>query len=485
MTAGILFTAAAAEAPMPESRQETAEISEGILNRVDSFEISLTAEMELVDNASYEFALHNRQEGYDPASVLISGILFVPAGVEIQKATVTASGGPAYEISGSDILRMKNSFVPGSVAGLQFEPDRDRSGFAFLVDMSREDIPDGAAEVRVTLTTDRDLSLTTTVNIDKKQGQYYDVGQAVRGQCRVLNDMGKQVEALQSRLCQLGYLTEEEITSTCDSRTIDAANELLRKYHIEQRSGYLSSEAVGFIESDQPEAKTAGIMDHLLDFFGGSVMIGSRGIQVWMLTAAGAALLLLILLIILLVSGKKRKMKRKMRESAENDPIDQQGKNSAQGNGEIGQILTIGDEPTMDLSESMAAEIASFEDEPTAELDTSGCTLRIRMIYSDQYLDKEILLQDGDRAVIGRSEDTDICTNPQDGSVSHRHGIITFSGGRISYTDSSRNGTLFDGRVLHNGEAADIPFNAKIQLEVGKHKVLVFAVKTQCQHAPG
>ena len=455
-------------------------------NRVDTFEINLPAEQELFAEGSYEYALHTRPEGYDPASVLISGIIYLPAGVEIEKAVVAVPGGNAHEIPRNEILRTKNAFEPDSVAWLRFEPDRERSGFAILVDMTEDHLPDGPAEVSVTLTTDQDMTLNTTVNIQEKQGRFFDVTRAIRGQCLVLNDMGEQVDALQRRLSELGYLKAEEVTGTCDTRTMKAANELLAKHNLAQNNEYLDTEAIGLIESGEAKAKSTGFFDQVLDFFKGTVHLLDRDIPIWMLTAAGAALLLLILLIILLITGKKRRAKRKERKAAAaRDLSGQQAfitspDNAAEESAAdtAAKILTIGDEPTMDLNETTTGGIVYNEDEPTTDLNETAFTVKFRLIYADRYMDKDILIREGEQAVIGRAEDAQIRTNPEDTSVSHRHGSFSITGGTLNYTDTSRNGTRYNGqRTLYKGESASIPFNTKAQLEIGAHKVLVFAVK--------
>jgi len=475
------------EEPTQAPEEPTAEPEPQGNNRVDEiFEINLPAEQELFDAARYEYALHVRPESYDPASVLISGIIYLPEGREIDKAVVTVEGGSSHEIPRNEILRMKNGFEPDSVAQLQFEPDRARSGFAILADLSGDNLPDGETQVTVTLTADMEIALNTTVNIQEKQGQFFDVDRALWGQCLVLNDEHDQVTALQRRLSDLGYMKDEEVTGKCDERTLAAANELIGKNHLIQYQGYLSAEAVGFIESSEAQAKSAGFFDRVLNFFKGTVHLFNRDIPVWMLTAAGAALLLLILLIILLITGKKRKARRKERQAAaagdlngqkafitspDNDAEEPTGDPAA-------KILTIGDEPTMDLNEAAPGGIVFNEDEPTTDLKENTYTVKFRLIYGDRYMDKDILLQDGGQAVIGRGEDTEIRTNPEDTSVSHRHGTFTITGGMLTYTDTSRNGTRFNGqRTIYRGESASIPFNTKAQLEIGAHKVLVFAIK--------
>ena len=135
--------------------------------------------------------------------------------------------------------------------------------------------------------------------------------------------------------------------------------------------------------------------------------------------------------------------------------------------------------PTGDQPQAIKQLVDGFRkgNQITARKETEHI-LKIRMIYSDRYLDKDLRLKDGGEAAIGRSEEAAIQTNPADNSVSHRHGVFTMTGNGVKYTDYSRNGTRFNSRqTLQNGESVLIPFSTRAQLDIGAHIVLVFAVK--------
>ena len=457
-------------------------------NQNDAIELNLPTGEEQAEPGVYLCALHTRTEAYNPASVLISGVLYAPAGTEIQEATVRVAGGDPHVIPKSDILRTRSGSDPVSVAKLTFEPDRERTGFAFLADLRGDRLPDGPTQVTVGLKISRELTLNTTVILNAGLGQYYHVTRAVRGQCLSLDDRDQEdrhVTRFQQKLADLGYLSEDDLSGIFDEKTLAAARGLLERYQRNAGNEYLNPEEVGFILSDQPEAKpeeAEGFFEKVMAFFRGTVPLFNREIPVWMLTAAGAALLLIILIIILLVISRKKKARRQEKEASTMNELSRRSAfiSGQEESEQASQILTIGDEPTMDLAEAEAGGGLVFSgDEPTTDLNTPLYHIKLRLIYSGQYMDTSVRLQEGGEAVIGRGDGVQIQSNPTDTSVSHRHGQFSISQETVVYTDNSRNGTRYNGqRMLHKGESVAIPFNTKVQLEIGNHKVLVITNKT-------
>ena len=465
-----------------------AEGASDIINRNDGFELQAAAENGVSDNKNYLAAINIRPEGYDPASVLISGILYAPVGTEILKAEVQCGG--TYIISGSDILRMRinANYRPAEIDGLPFAADEERAGFAFIFDKSAENPADGTAEaqIKLVLSSGQEISLFTTVKTERFKGRFYDVTRAIRDWAMYINDEGEPVQRLQARLTELGYLTPEAAASgKCDQATMDAANRLLAENGYQQNERFLSSEAMGLIESGAPEqtdgrststsAKEEG--GGIVGSLKGTVTLFGKEIPLWILIAAGAALVALIVLIILLITGKKRKHGRQQDadagEPAENAYITAPDAPGA-------QILTIGDEPTMDLNREEAPTGGAIfgDDEPTTDLKDPGYVIKVRMIYEDVFLDKNLKLMEGGQVIIGRGSEAAIQTNPADTSISHRHGVFTASDGRIIYQDESRNGTRYNGqRTIYKGDTVTIPMNTKVQMEIGAHKILVIAVR--------
>ena len=445
-----------------------------VVNRQDSFVLQLAAESGMSDDDNYLAALHVRPEGYDPASVLISGILYAPKGMEILKATVEC--GSVYEVSGSDILRLQTDFRPEKVNELRFEPDLDRSAFALVVDLSGDNPADGIAEAKVTLTliNGQEISLDTKVNIQASKGRFYDVTRAVRDQAMALNDMGEPLEKLQSRLLELHYLNADQVSGVCDQVTMDAANRLLADKGLPQSTGFISAEALGAIESDDIPA--APKTDFLSQLKGNTAVLGTE-IPLWLLIAAAAALVVLVVGLVLLTMLKKRKKngRQNVPDAGENE-LPKAYITSPDTPG--AQILTIGDEPTMDLNGPEEQGVVFGADEPTTDLNEPEYTVKVRMIFQDVFLDREAKLTEGGQAVIGRSSEAVFQTNPADTSISHKHGIFTASQGMITYQDESRNGTRYNGqRTIHKDEKVTIPLNTKVQLEMGSHIILVLALR--------
>ena len=452
-----------------ESSGNTQEVSSGIKNRDDIFVMQLeVVNNGTADNAKYVYALYSNPDGYDPASVLISGILYVPAGTEIQRAEVECDGG-YYSINGSDILRLKTNVEPNNLNQLQFSPDLNRSAFAFIVNM--EGKTDGAKEAKVSLILPPNdtVTLSTTVVIDASQGRFYDVMRAVRDQAISMNDQGNHVDALEARLVELGYLKEEDVSGRVTEAVMKAANQLLADNHIPQNKDSITQKGLGVIESAETKHKSEDFLSSLKN----TITLFDREIPIWLLIAAGAALIVLIVLVVLLMLSRKRKAGRG--RDAEASGGSGQGKPFiTSADSQVGELLTIGDEPTMDLSKTGGPEGMFQGDEPTMDMNNSGYILRIRMIYGDVYLDKNLKLMEGGQVTIGRGADVTIQTNPEDTSVSHRHGVFTAAQGKLIFEDESRNGTIFnEQRTLHRGESATVPLNTKAQMDIGAHKILI------------
>ncbi len=446
------------------------------------FQIDLVPnQMEMVSPGQYMYALHRRTEGYNRKSVLISGLLYAPEGTQIVRAIVTPAGGQPHVVEGNAIVRFRSGVQPESVNMLQFTPDEGKAGFAFLVDLSSEkQLTDGDVQVTVKLVFGQNAEpeLDTTVVLQAPMGRYDYILRAIRSQCIGRNDQGDQVNEIQARLAELGFLDTSAMTGICDEGTIAAANELLGAYGKGTNSEFLTAEAVGFIESGTPGRKGESTGDG--GFFKKTVSLFGADIPLWVLIAAGLALVLIILLVLLLIILKKRKKARQQYyPPAMGDMGDSQPFITGADEDEepTGKILTIGDEPTMELG--AAGGIMMNADEPTTDLaDQVSYILKLRLIFGDQYMDQDLSIQDGIQLTIGRDASAAIRTNPGDTSVSHRHGSFSINQGMLQYTDNSRNGTRFNNqRTLHHGDTVNIPLNTKAQLDIGAHKVLVMAIQ--------
>ena len=399
-------------------------------------------------------------------------------GTEILSATVDC-GAEAHKISGNSIYRMQTDYEPEKLKELPFKPDKNRAVFAFIVDLTQDQLSEGKNKAKVTLTLagKKKIKFSTTIVTDSSKGRFYHPIPAAFDQAMYETYRGEALERLQARLVELNYLKPEEVTGVCDERTMAACNSLLADNGFpkeEQNDKYLTAKAMGFIESDQVKARE---VKDFISTLKGNVRLFNLDIPLWALIAAGAALVALAVLIPLLIIGKKRKSKGQQADETE-EPALNSVITSADNMKD--QILTIGDEPTMDLSSAGEPEAGAVfgEDEATTELKEPGYILRVRMFYQDVYLDKNLKLMENSQAVIGRGSGATIQTNPEDVSISHRHGVFTAVQGKINYQDESRNGTIFNGqRTIHKGETISIPLNTKVQLEIGAHKILLIAAR--------
>ncbi len=209
----------------------------------------------------------------------------------------------------------------------------------------------------------------------------------------------------------------------------------------------------------------------------GHVKLFNKEVPVWFLIAACAVLIVLVILLTLIIIREKRK--KDVSEAVSG--VAEESLNAYITSPEVQgvQILTIGDEPTMDLNSVEGQGVVFGEDEPTTDLkEPEGYIIKVRMVFRDVFLDKELKMTENDQAIIGRSSEAAFQTNPADTSISHRHGVFTAVQGMITYQDESRNGTKYNGqRTLHKDEKITIPLNTKVELEMGEHKILLLAVR--------
>lgn len=233
-------------------------------------------------------------------------------------------------------------------------------------------------------------------------------------------------------------------------------------------------ETTGQIDSKTPIPQ----QNDFLGFLKGYVRLFNREIPVWFLIAACAILIVLVILLILLIVREKGK-KNSLRDISGKEGEESLTAYITSPDTPGSQILTIGDEPTMDLNSVDGQGVIFGEDEPTTDLkESEGYILKARMFFHDVYLDKELKMAENDQAIIGRSSEATIQTNPADTSISHRHGTFTATEGVIIYRDESRNGTKYNGqRMIHKDESITIPLNTKVQIEMGEHRILLLAAR--------
>lgn len=231
-------------------------------------------------------------------------------------------------------------------------------------------------------------------------------------------------------------------------------------------------------EAEKP-AESGSFFTQITDFLQGETVLFGLKAQTWVFVAAGAGLLLLILLIVLLATRKGRRRK-KGDGSIDADLPDMpqlHTSQAVQAGQEGGQMLSLDDEPTVNLN----TEPAAFGQPPAGQgLDETVNLIQIqlRLFHGDEYMDTELRLRNGETAYIGRGSDVSVQTNPADISVSHKHGCFSVQNGEVFYTDTSRNGSRLNGlRTLANGESVQLPYNTRSELEIGNHRVWIIAKK--------
>ena len=437
----------------------------------------------------------------NPRTVLITGTVYAPEGTAIRDVLVIPDGGTP--VRPAEVVRFRSAATPpDGVDGLSSPADRNRNGFAFLVDLSGNGNvgEDGAVllTVRIAVGDYRAEFVPIMVYVSGDSYTYPDVEHALRGLSILKDEHLQEVNWLQDKLAEKEYLDDEQKSTFYDADTARAMKDVCAINDLEYSEDGVKPETLQAVLSDKIDGKNSGIKGYLKRY----LTIADYDIPVWMLAAAGAALILIILILVLVITGAKRRKKKKAEfgggfgdpvNAPHTDPeaggapdggdlynnggIEDIGGGEMTGGGlgqNIGGLQFVGDEPTAELENPQSPGGINFvADGVTVDL---ACKVMFRMFYGGQYMDTETDIPEGGQKILGRGQDAEIQTNPSDNSVSHRHGYFAVQGGVVTYTDTSRNGTRINGQqTLHNGEKITVPFNTKVQLELGAHKIWVFA----------
>ena len=436
----------------------------------------------------YPIALHERRNGQNPASILISGLIFAPAGTEIQEATVQTPQGISRAVDAKDIFRFQTEYVPANLSSLSFDSDKSRAAFGFFVNLSDSGLSDGTSTLTVQLKIADDqsvqiASINTNVVTDSQVSPYDTVENTLRMEQNAENAPGEPEEKMDAEEPAAGPQTNEASGTV----TEDPASEALNKAEPSDGSEGTGegTEKGNGSESDQltgeaPQASDNGV----LGFLNRPISLFKIEMKMWMVIAAGALLVIIVLIIVLLITGRKRKQKYVDGQGFDGSatPITDlnEEEKGTPGNSSMGPILSVGDEPTVDLESTLRKDILVEKDSETVEYRQTVYTIKLRLIFEKKYMDQDVQLLEEGKSVIGRGEEANIRTNPSDFSVSHAHGAFEVKNGMMTYTDTSRNGTLYNGtRTLHNGESVTIPFNTRAEMDIGAHKVLIMVMKEQ------
>lgn len=481
----LVFPVAAVYAAGEETTQSDAQARDTAVLSVDWNAVNMDDSCELADPPNgmqvvvptqYLFALHKRAEAYNHQSVVISGVLYAPAKTQILQVVVTPANGQPYVVNGDRIWRCRSLIKPDAVGSLQFTPDEERAGFAFLADFSGDSsLADGEVPVNVKLIIDQNIEpeLGTTVTLQTGVGRYDDLLRALLGQCIRKGDReNDQIRAIRQRLVELGYMDAAGLTGDWDDTAMAAANELLSRCGMETDSESLSSKAVGFIASASMQANggdSGGFFSRTVDLFGIVAPL-------WALIVAGLAAVLVILAAVLLSTLKKRRKLRR-KDPAAKDSRKDNPPPIADGNKEKTdeKILTVLDE-TLKIERNEEKD-AGLGVETVAD-QAKQYTLKLRLIFGGQYTDRELAMQEGMQVTIGRDPSAGIRTHPGDARVSQKHGTFAVRQGILRYTDHSRNGTRYnEQKAMRNGDTVDIPSGRKAQLDIGSHKILILLVQ--------
>ena len=228
--------------------------------------------------------------------------------------------------------------------------------------------------------------------------------------------------------------------------------------------------------------KIGEIWQAIVDFMTGDISLLNLNLKMWMIFAIGAALILIVLIVILVISDARRKKKHDgivmetghTEQESEPEPYSTQNPEN--------QILSIGDEPTVNLDEQIGNDngIVMVNDEETQDLvRKTQYLVQVQMHYNGLVSEKRPILDDMTAEIVfGRDEGATVVTNPEDKSVSRRHGVITLKAGEPWYTNESKNGTILNNsRTLGMDESVKLPLTTKIQLDMGRHKVLLFIIR--------
>ena len=436
--------------------------------------ITYTIDMDVIpgykDTSRYLVGLHSRMNAFHSKSVLISGILLAPAGTEIVNAGVQVGDRwfPAAEV-----CRFFSQNIPESeLKDMEVEVDKTRSAFAFLVDLSEANLQDGymiKMEVSGVTLMFSDYALT----LDDNCWPYSDVEHALDGYIVKYGESGEGVNILQRNLAAKKYLEENQLSGIYDEATRLAVKDFCKVNGLSEteieKSERGVTQAVFLLSSDaQADAKPGLGLKDVLDVMNREIFsIGEFSIELWLIVAAGALLIAVILVLVLIHTRRKKRIKPV--PTADEQPI----VNSDLSSGNMIEI----DDPTVDLEKEAGGngKIVSELDDATEELSIFSITLRL--FYNGMYADHSVQLKEGESVVIGRSSEAKIQTNPDDKSVSSKHGLFSVKNGTVIYTDQSTNGTKV-GESLYLGknkdaQTFDLPLNTRVTMELGVHKVWV------------
>ena len=229
------------------------------------------------------------------------------------------------------------------------------------------------------------------------------------------------------------------------------------------------------------EANT-GFFQKVVDFMMGDLTLFNLSLKMWMVIAVTAALILIVLVVILIITGKKTSKKPEQQNDLFAPAFHTENGEREQTAHPVDDILSIGDEPTVNLDESQYQQetIIQQNDEETQDLvPRLSYLVQVQMHYDDLVLESRPILTEDNEIVIGREDACTVVTNPEDKSVSRRHGRITIQNDYPVYMDcSSKNGTdIVGARKLFPGDSIQLPLNTRIELNIGRHRVLLFIVK--------
>ena len=447
---------------------------------LNGYSIDLVVNSGKQDPDRYMVGLHSRAEWFSAQSVLVSGILFAPEGTEITNAGVEL---PDLKwIEAEHVYRFTSAYEPAELSNMNVEVDKQRSAFAFLVDLSSAGLTEGAVELNVKM----DIggmaeNVTGKVNIKPSYPAYPDIRHALDGFYIRYGESESSVRDLQNNLVALNYLRTEQVSGTYDENTRAAVTQFCRTNkmetaEIEKSEKGITTTAAALMTSGYATPNTSGFMGFLKNEL---FSLGTFTVEMWMVLAAAAFLLAIILILVLLLTRKKKNSVQQevYEEYPPMGPMQtaQEGGFQGQNQTQSVNILSIGDEPTVSLEDEPKPVIEAREDEATTDLKPKKTyAIKVRMIYQKQYADQEVTMEEGQSVIIGRSSQATIQTNPVDTSVSHEHGVIRAEDGVITYTDSSRNGTkLAGGKTLKRDESVNMPMDMRLQMEIGSHQIIM------------
>ena len=473
----------------------TTEVQETMNTNLD-FQIELTP-VGGAEGIQYPIALHERKNGQNPSCVLISGLIFAPKGTEIRNADVQASQTVSRSIPANEIYRFQTEIVPSNLSSLSYDSDRNRAAFAFFVNLDDAGITDGSVPLTVELhvfdgETLQTAKISTNAVIDRQAPSYATVESALQAEKSSGTAAEKQTASDETNDPNASDAeTKDESENTDEASPSEAGPDLPAENEDTPSEGAEGennetgiTDGNGTGENQRAEVSEQSETGGFLGFLNQPVSLLQMKLKMWMIIAAGAGLVIIILIIVLLITGKKRK-----KNSVEGQAFGSTGTFITDPNNDspqasdsqpMGPILSIGDEPTVDLDSTLRSNIVVEKDAATVEYQQPIYTIKLRLIYGQKYRDQDVQLLEQGKSVIGRGEEANIQTNPSDLGVSHAHGSFEVKNDMVVYTDTSRNGTRYNGaRILHSGESVTIPFNTRTEMDIGGHKILIFAAKDQ------